>query len=301
MGKVALLLVDFYKVDPINARGFINILDSNLEGGIVITDSNMVFDTKNIKIIDFPRNSTSGLKDAIDEAIENGAEKVVLFENYKLSNALWFIPYLSLDGIVVEKKRYKWDVLNKLADAFSLYPIRKLSGRNIVMDTKSALELLSNDMYTAMSKIREKLEVIREGNIKDSIRELFESLGNVSFWKYIGISLLSYVTNVGAFLAGAIVMPVFSSAFLAGEIGAIVNFFLNSSINLRIENKYKQFLRYNSIAFLSIGSQMLQVLGEQRLGMPIFELYPVNLVITAIATSLLFKFVWSRRGKKVSL
>lgn len=300
MSKIACLLIDFYKVDYITARGFINILDNNLRDCIVITDSTTYFDTKNIKIVEFPRNSTSGLREAIEEAIKEGAEKIVLFENYNLNNALWFVPYLNLDGVVIEKKRYKLDIINKIVDLFSVYPIKKLAYKNIIVDANSALELLSNDIYTAMGRIKEKLEIIKEGDIKDSLKEVVEKLTDLSFWKYIGISLLSYFSNIGAFVASIVFLPAVFAAILASEAGALINFFLNSSINFKLENKYKGLLKYNSLAFISITSQVLQVLSEQKVGLPVVLFYPINLILTLLVSSLFFKFIWSRKGNKLS-
>jgi hypothetical protein len=252
MGKIALLLLDFFKVEANKQRVFVNLLDEHLNTDFsIITDSNIDLFTNNIEIIKIPRTGKENLKDILMN-VSDLFSKFILFKNYEIENALWFLPYLHLDEkIIVVKKRGKLfeRLANWLDSLLSFNSIGSLK-QNMIIDANELKQLLlsNKDSLATLNRIRDSVlfsyEDEKEG-LKQKVEEITNKLVDKRFWKYIGASSLSYAINSGTFLATSLSLPAMIAAAIASEAGTLTNFFANENLTFGRAYGIKSLATYN--------------------------------------------------------
>ena len=109
--SLALLMPNLSSLSENKRKAFLLEINKIVpEGTLVLLDGKIpkhddVFG--NLKLIAFSHGKDIGdtLRTGLAASMELGAEKMITFENYSLSNAKWFLPYLDIGNVIESKKR----------------------------------------------------------------------------------------------------------------------------------------------------------------------------------------------------
>ncbi len=285
--SLALLMPNLTRLSEARKKAFLLEIDGIVpEGTLVLLDGKNPAckdHFKNLKLIMFSHGNDiwDTLRLGLAAALDLGAEKVVTFEDYSISNAGWFLRYLDAGNVIESKKRSFSEMIiteitnvlsfNNAYNGFSMNRVFTAEAAAAIKETKlkgKAFFVESNNALNA--KGIKTIEVIKQENKKTrermNVQEAFSSVVK-SFNRfsilYSLFSSLAYLVNISAVYASLSIGAFYPLAiFFGGELSAISNFAMNEKINF----KNKGFLssayrlgKFNALALIPIAFDIFLV------------------------------------------
>lgn len=256
--SLALLMPNLSSLSESKRKAFLLEINKTVpEGTLVLLDGKTtkhddIF--RNLKLIAFSHSKDIGdtLRTGLAASMELGAEKTITFENYSLSNAKWFLPYLDIGNVIESKKRgfaemLVTEITNVLSfcnayNGFSMNRIftkeaaaaikeTRLKGKGFLLESVNSLN--SRGIKTVEVINRDKKQKSNNMNVNELISSVTKSL-NKSSALFSIFSSLAYLVNISAVYLSLSIGAFYPLAvFLGGELSAMSNFIMNEKINFK--------------------------------------------------------------------
>lgn len=275
--SIALVMPNLSSLSESKTKAFLLEIDGAVpEGTLVLLDGKALHykDTyQNFRLIAFShgKDIADTLRMGLIAAADLGAEKMITFENYSISNAKWFLPYLDAGNVIESKKRsftemivteatnllsfgnaYNGFSMNRIftKEAAAVIKETKLKGNGFFLEATSLLnakgiktvEVIKGDIKHEPTHMKTKelaSSVITSLN-KSSV--LFSVFGFMAY--LVNLSAVYFSLSVGWFMPMAV--------FLGGELSAVSNFIMNEKINFKNKGFLNSAYRLGKFNFLAL-------------------------------------------------
>ncbi len=256
--SVALLMPNLNALNKVKRGAFLLEVDKSMPAGtIVLLDGKsmpQIDGLVNLRLILFSHGNEVGdtLRRGLAAAMELSADKMVTFEDYSLSNANWFKPYLDIGNVIESKKRgfveaLVTEITNILSfcnayNGFSMNRIFTKEAAAVIKETKlkgKAFFVESNGALNAkgiktIEVIKNERKQTKSGvGVNDAVSSIIKSLNRSSIL-FALFNSLAYIANLSAvYLSLSLGWFYPLAVVIGGEVNTLSNFIMNEKINFK--------------------------------------------------------------------